>query len=125
VTPLIESGRVFLPQAAGWLSEFLDELAAFPNAAHDDHVNFLTQGLNYFRTHEHPLFAYWREKGGAIEKAKLDPGQAQIKSAQDREHSGRKSDWRYSRRIRKQSAHPSLKRAPRLATRYSLAMRLL
>jgi predicted phage terminase large subunit-like protein len=49
VTPLIESGRVFLPQAAGWLPDFLDELAAFPNAAHDDQVDSVTQALNYLR----------------------------------------------------------------------------
>jgi len=47
VTPLIESGRVFLPQSAGWLRDFQDELAAFPNAAHDDCVDSMTQALNY------------------------------------------------------------------------------
>jgi predicted phage terminase large subunit-like protein len=51
VTPLIESGRVFLPQAAGWLGDFVDEFAAFPNAAHDDSVDSLTQALNYLREH--------------------------------------------------------------------------
>jgi predicted phage terminase large subunit-like protein len=49
VTPLIESGRVFLPQSAGWVEDFKDELAAFPNAAHDDSVDSLTQALNYLR----------------------------------------------------------------------------
>ena len=49
VTPLIESGRVFLPQSAGWLEDFEDELAAFPSAAHDDAVDSLTQALNYLR----------------------------------------------------------------------------
>jgi hypothetical protein len=46
---LVESGRVFLPQTAGWLPDFLYELAAFPNAAHDDQVDSLTQALNYLR----------------------------------------------------------------------------
>ena len=49
VTPLIESGRVFLPESAGWLEDFEDELAAFPSAAHDDAVDSLTQALNYLR----------------------------------------------------------------------------
>jgi predicted phage terminase large subunit-like protein len=49
VTPLIESGRVFLPQSTGWLQDFIDELAAFPNGAHDDSVDSLTQALNYLR----------------------------------------------------------------------------
>src|SRR5207248_374737 len=51
ITPLIESGRVFLPQSAGWLGDFLDELSAFPNAAHDDSVDSLTQALNWMRLH--------------------------------------------------------------------------
>ena len=49
VTPLIESGRVFLPQSVGWREDFIDEFAAFPNAAHDDSVDSLTQALNYLR----------------------------------------------------------------------------
>src|SRR5262249_11262640 len=32
-TPLVEAGKVFLPQGAAWLSEFMDEVSAFPNAA--------------------------------------------------------------------------------------------
>jgi hypothetical protein len=30
VTPLLEAGRVFLPESAPWLNDFVDELAAFP-----------------------------------------------------------------------------------------------
>src|SRR5438132_4631089 len=50
VTPLIESGRVFLPQSAGWLDDYVDELANFPNGAHDDAVDSTTNALNYFRS---------------------------------------------------------------------------
>jgi predicted phage terminase large subunit-like protein len=49
VTPLIEAGRVFLPEGAPWLNDFVDELAAFPRATHDDCVDSLTQALNYLR----------------------------------------------------------------------------
>src|SRR5207249_3139371 len=28
-TPLIESGRVFIPESAGWLADYIDELATF------------------------------------------------------------------------------------------------
>jgi len=34
--PMIQSGNVLLPQSAPWLSEFLGEATAFPNATHDD-----------------------------------------------------------------------------------------
>lgn len=49
VSPLVEAGRVYLPKAAPWLAEFLDELSTFPSGAHDDIVDSTTQALNYLR----------------------------------------------------------------------------
>jgi len=49
ITPMIEAGRVFLPEQAPWLGEFLDELSSFPAAPHDDQTDSLTQALNYIR----------------------------------------------------------------------------
>lgn len=37
--PFIESGNVYLPQDASWLSDFLSEVTAFPGGAHDDQVD--------------------------------------------------------------------------------------
>lgn len=37
--PLIQSGNVYLPQGAPWLSDLLAEATAFPNAAHDDIID--------------------------------------------------------------------------------------
>ena len=37
--PLVASGNVLLPQDAPWLSDFLSEARAFPNATHDDTVD--------------------------------------------------------------------------------------
>jgi predicted phage terminase large subunit-like protein len=54
VTPMIESGRVFLPDSAGWLDDFLDEVSAFPAAAHDDFVDSMTQALAYMRGDAEP-----------------------------------------------------------------------
>ena len=48
-TSLIEAGKVFLPESAPWLNEFIDELAGFPTATHDDAVDSTTQALNYLR----------------------------------------------------------------------------
>ncbi len=45
VTPLIEAGRVYLPESAPWLLEFIEELSAFPNGEHDDEVDSLTLAL--------------------------------------------------------------------------------
>jgi predicted phage terminase large subunit-like protein len=49
VTPLIEAGKVFLPEGAPWLTDFVDELAAFPTGVHDDAVDSTTQALNFLR----------------------------------------------------------------------------
>ena len=50
VTPLIESGKVLLPGSAPWLFDYIEELSAFPNAAHDDQVDSTTQALHFMRT---------------------------------------------------------------------------
>jgi predicted phage terminase large subunit-like protein len=49
VTPIIEAGKVFLPESAPWLNDYIDELAAFPTGVHDDAVDSTTQALNYLR----------------------------------------------------------------------------
>ena len=49
VTPLIEAGKVFLPESAPWLNDYVDELANFPNGVYDDAVDSTMQALNYMR----------------------------------------------------------------------------
>ncbi len=57
VTPLVEAGRVFLPEAAPWLSEYIEEFAAFPAGLLDDSVDSTTQALNHFRERSvRPIF---------------------------------------------------------------------
>jgi len=46
ILPLIEGGRVFLPEAAPWLDDFLREVEQFPNSKHDDQVDALTMALD-------------------------------------------------------------------------------
>ncbi len=47
--PAIEAGNVYLPHPLmpgfGWVQAFIDECAAFPNAAHDDQVDAMSQAL--------------------------------------------------------------------------------
>jgi predicted phage terminase large subunit-like protein len=45
ITPLAEAGDVHLPAAAAWVPRWLDEMAAFPNGAHDDQVDAASQAL--------------------------------------------------------------------------------
>jgi Terminase RNaseH-like domain len=53
VTPLMEAGRIFLPESAPWVSDFVEEMACFPNGIHDDVVDATTQALNYLREQPH------------------------------------------------------------------------
>lgn len=46
VSPAIESGRVHLPRFASFTEEFVSECSAFPNGAHDDCVDAMSQALN-------------------------------------------------------------------------------
>jgi predicted phage terminase large subunit-like protein len=48
-TALIEAGKLMLPREAAWLATFERELLTFPNAAHDDHVDALSQYLAWLR----------------------------------------------------------------------------
>ena len=47
-TPQIEAGNVFLPLPANcpWVNSFIEECAAFPNGAHNDDVDAMTQALS-------------------------------------------------------------------------------
>lgn len=46
-SPIVESGRVYLPEGEPWVADFLDELALFPNADYDDQVDAFSQGINH------------------------------------------------------------------------------
>jgi predicted phage terminase large subunit-like protein len=39
ITPLVEGGRVFIPEEADWLEDWLAELASFPSSKNDDQVD--------------------------------------------------------------------------------------
>ena len=45
ISPLIEAGNVFLPhpQLFPWVNDFIEECVQFPNGAHDDQVDAMTQ----------------------------------------------------------------------------------
>lgn len=49
ITGIVEGGNVYLPKYADFTSEFVEEFASFPNAAHDDLVDACTQFINRFK----------------------------------------------------------------------------
>lgn len=50
VSAMIEAGLVRVPRHAAWLNDFEGEIMHFPNGAHDDQVDSLSQYLNWIRT---------------------------------------------------------------------------
>lgn len=48
VSGAIESANVYLPKNAPFTGDFVEECAAFPNGAHDDQVDAMSQALNRF-----------------------------------------------------------------------------
>ncbi|MAH50236.1 terminase [Candidatus Pacearchaeota archaeon] len=58
ITPLIESGRVFLPEHAAWLHDYMEELSSFPNGEHDDQVDSTTQALRYLAGRPEKLVSF-------------------------------------------------------------------
>lgn len=49
VSPLITAGDVFLPEKAEWLDAFIKEAGQFPEGAHDDQVDAMTQALQWMK----------------------------------------------------------------------------
>ena len=48
MTGTVEAGRVFLPLNAKWVDDFLSEITAFPQVAHDDQTDAFTGCLSQF-----------------------------------------------------------------------------
>lgn len=47
ISPLIEEGSVFIPARAPWIDGFLQEVGQFPESAHDDQVDAMSQYLRW------------------------------------------------------------------------------
>lgn len=46
VSPFIESGNVMIPAVGGWVEDFVEECAAFPNSNNDDQVDAMSQAVH-------------------------------------------------------------------------------
>jgi hypothetical protein len=46
---MIESGFVYIPEAAPWLDEYLHEMTVFPRGKHDDQVDSTAQFLDWLK----------------------------------------------------------------------------
>jgi predicted phage terminase large subunit-like protein len=77
VSPQIESGNVYLPHPmiAAWVGAYIEECAAFPNAAHDDQVDATTQMLLRWTTKAYGLFEWYRQQAEAAKSPTLQSDQ--------------------------------------------------
>lgn len=50
ITPMIEGGRVYLPEWGSWVDDYISCMAAFPMGEHDDDVDATTIGLSYLKS---------------------------------------------------------------------------
>lgn len=53
VTPMIQSGLVYLPENASWVADFISECLSFPKGKHDDQVDALVYALDYLKNQSH------------------------------------------------------------------------
>jgi len=64
-SPMIESGRVWIPSQKKWADDLMEELIRFPNAAHDDQVDAMTMAIHYLRESwhlSHPDDPEWEDE---------------------------------------------------------------
>lgn len=71
ISPEHAAGNILLPRAE-WAQELVEQAAKFPNAAHDDDVDAMTQAINWARQHSYNLglVDYLREQKQTPEPAK-------------------------------------------------------
>ncbi|HJY93034.1 MAG TPA: phage terminase large subunit, partial [Candidatus Acidoferrum sp.] len=76
VTPTIENGFVYLPEKAPWLSQYLHEMATFPNGKHDDQADSTSQALDWMKSFlfEPGIVQYYRREA---EKLKTEQQQTE------------------------------------------------
>ncbi len=53
-TPLMEAGKMALPNHASWLAAFEQEFFQFPDGAHDDQVDAISQYFNWIKNRKSP-----------------------------------------------------------------------
>ncbi len=108
VSPLVEAGRLFLPETASWRAALVDELTGFPGGVNDDQVDALVHGLAHLRGHgsgeggffalndfpsaDERLSAMYGE-GDYDPRKFYDRSPAQLQDQQDAEARARRRRW--------------------------------
>jgi len=90
VSPMVEAGKVFLPQSAPWLEDYLYSLSVFPVGAFDDDVDSTTQALNYMRNSNlcYGLIEYMKQLAAAPQQPLAMPAAKEEQKPQECEACG-------------------------------------
>jgi predicted phage terminase large subunit-like protein len=82
VLPIIEGGRVFLPEESPWLDDFIDEAVSFPNGNHDDQVDAIVMAIDVLsRTSISPeAWSLHSDTSQSLNNNKQDFGKSLMKS---------------------------------------------
>jgi predicted phage terminase large subunit-like protein len=59
ISPVVEGGHILLPEGASWANAFVDELAHFPNAAHDEAMDCLVIMINRHLKEQKKTWMKW------------------------------------------------------------------
>lgn len=59
MSPIIEAGHLYVPEAAEWLDTTMSELTRFPLDMHDDIVDSVMQGLQWIESHTGNMQGSW------------------------------------------------------------------
>ena len=57
-SPMVEAGRVFLPEHAPWVEDFIEEVCGFPGPPHDDVTDSFSQLVNYLSPRQQSAWAW-------------------------------------------------------------------
>jgi predicted phage terminase large subunit-like protein len=82
ILPFIQAGNLFLPQGAKWVPELIEECAQFPDSAHDDIVDALSQGVSFL------MFGAYASKEAAAKAALEAQPPKTIKEIYERQFQG-------------------------------------
>ncbi len=52
ITDIIEADKVWLPQNASWLDDFIEELSYFPHGKYSDQIDALTMALQFLKVNQ-------------------------------------------------------------------------
>jgi predicted phage terminase large subunit-like protein len=63
ISPLVEAGNIYLPHPdfAPWVNDFIEECVQFPNGAHDDQVDAMTQALLRWHAAQQQVVVYYNQ----------------------------------------------------------------